>query len=390
MRSRPPATRPRTPRCEAMASALEQRLGEVIEANGRDMAAGAENGLSAALLDRLKLDEARVRGIAADVRKIAALPDPVGEVLEGWRLENGLEMRKVRVPLGVVAVVYEARPNVTIDCSALCLKSGNAIVLRGSSMATHSNAVLAEIAASAVESAGLPRGGRLAGRRRRPRRARRAGDPGRRRRPDHPARGRGAEGGAAGRRNRPGDLRRRRQLPRLRRRHAAPRRRAERSSSTPRSSGPESATRPRPCSSTPTRAPSSCRASLGELREAGVELRADARTRALAGDARRLAARRRRGGLGDRVPGADPRGQGRRLARRGDRPRQPLQLGPLRGDRHRLDRGRRALHARRRRGLRLRQRLDPLHRRRRVRDGRRDRQLDPEAARRAARSACAS
>ena len=142
---------------EAMASALEERLDEVLEANGRDMAAGAENGLSAALLDRLKLDEERVRGIAADVRKIAALPDPVGEVLEGWRLESGLEMRKLRVPLGVVAVVYEARPNVTIDCSALCLKSGNAIVLRGSSMATHSNAVLAEIAASAVESAGLPR-----------------------------------------------------------------------------------------------------------------------------------------------------------------------------------------------------------------------------------------
>jgi glutamate-5-semialdehyde dehydrogenase len=142
---------------EAMASALEQRLDEVIEANGRDMSAGAENGLSGALLDRLRLDEARIRGIAADVRRIAQLPDPVGEVLEGWRLENGLEMRKLRVPLGVVAVVYEARPNVTIDCSALCLKSGNAIVLRGSSIAVHSNAVLAEIAASAVESAGLPR-----------------------------------------------------------------------------------------------------------------------------------------------------------------------------------------------------------------------------------------
>lgn len=142
---------------EAMASALEERLEEVLEANGRDMAAGAEAGLSAALLDRLKLDEARVRGIAADVRRIASLPDPVGEVLEGWRLENGLEMRKLRVPLGVVAVVYEARPNVTIDCSALCLKSGNAIVLRGSSAAMHSNAVLAEVAGSAVESAGLPR-----------------------------------------------------------------------------------------------------------------------------------------------------------------------------------------------------------------------------------------
>jgi len=142
---------------EAMAGALEQRVDEVLEANARDIAASAEAGLSAALLDRLKLDEERVAGIAADVRGIAALPDPVGEVLEGWRLDNGLELRKVRVPLGVVAVVYEARPNVTIDCSALCVKSGNAIVLRGSSAATHSNAVLAEVAASAVESAGLPR-----------------------------------------------------------------------------------------------------------------------------------------------------------------------------------------------------------------------------------------
>jgi glutamate-5-semialdehyde dehydrogenase len=142
---------------DAMAGALEQRVDEVLEANARDIGAGAEAGLSTALLDRLKLDEERVAGIAADVRGIAALPDPVGEVLEGWRLDNGLELRKMRVPLGVVAVVYEARPNVTIDCSALCIKSGNAIVLRGSSAATHSNAVLAEVAASAVESAGLPR-----------------------------------------------------------------------------------------------------------------------------------------------------------------------------------------------------------------------------------------
>ena len=142
---------------EAMASALEDRLDEVLEANARDMEAGTEAGLSAALLDRLKLDEARVQAISDQVRDIAALPDPVGEVLEGYRLENGLEIRRVRVPLGVVAVVYEARPNVTIDCSALCLKSGNAIVLRGSSAATHSNAVLAEVAGTAVESVGLPR-----------------------------------------------------------------------------------------------------------------------------------------------------------------------------------------------------------------------------------------
>ena len=141
---------------EAMAAALERRVSEIVEANGRDMAAGEEAGLDAALLDRLKLTQERVAGIAGDVRAIAALQDPVGETIEGHRLPNGLDLRKLRVPVGVVAVVYKARPNVTIDCSALCIKSGNAIVLRGSSMASHSNAVLAAIARDAVVSAGLP------------------------------------------------------------------------------------------------------------------------------------------------------------------------------------------------------------------------------------------
>jgi glutamate-5-semialdehyde dehydrogenase len=131
----------------AIADALEARTAEIVEANARDMEAGREAGLSDALLDRLMLDEGRIAAIAAQVRDIAALRDPVGEVIEGFRLPNGLDVRKERVPLGVVAVVYEARPNVTIDAAALCLKSGNAIVLRGSSSAAHSNAVLAGIAA---------------------------------------------------------------------------------------------------------------------------------------------------------------------------------------------------------------------------------------------------
>jgi glutamate-5-semialdehyde dehydrogenase len=131
----------------AIADALEARTEEIVEANARDVAAGEDAGMSAALLDRLMLDRARVAAIAAQVRDIAALRDPVGEVIEGFRLPNGLDVRKERVPLGVVAVVYEARPNVTIDAAALCLKSGNAIVLRGSSSAAHSNAVLAGIAA---------------------------------------------------------------------------------------------------------------------------------------------------------------------------------------------------------------------------------------------------
>jgi glutamate-5-semialdehyde dehydrogenase len=142
----------------AIADALEARTPEILEANGRDMEAGRENGLSSALLDRLALDEARIAGIADGVRKIAALPDPVGEVIDGFRLPNGLDVRKVRVPLGVIAVVYEARPNVTIDAAALCLKSGNAIVLRGSSSAAHSNAVLASVAGDAAEGAGVPAG----------------------------------------------------------------------------------------------------------------------------------------------------------------------------------------------------------------------------------------
>jgi len=143
---------------EAIAAALVDRTPEILEANARDLEAGREAGLTAALMDRLALDERRVAVIASQVRDIVALPDPVGEVIEGRRLANGLEVRKVRVPLGVIAVVYEARPNVTIDAAALCLKSGNAIVLRGSSMAAHSNAVLASVAIEAALAAGLPEG----------------------------------------------------------------------------------------------------------------------------------------------------------------------------------------------------------------------------------------
>ena len=142
----------------AIADALEARTGEILEANARDLEAGRESGLSTALMDRLALDRQRVAAMATGVREIVALPDPVGEVLDGFRLPNGLDVRKVRVPLGVVAVVYEARANVTIDAAALALKSGNASVLRGSSSATHSNAVLASVAADAAEAAGLPPG----------------------------------------------------------------------------------------------------------------------------------------------------------------------------------------------------------------------------------------
>jgi glutamate-5-semialdehyde dehydrogenase len=142
----------------AIADALIARTDEIVEANARDMQAGRDGGLSSSLLDRLALNPARIAGIADGTRAIAALPDPVGEVVEGRRLPNGLDVRRLRVPFGVVAVVYEARPNVTIDAAALCLKSGNAVVLRGSSSAAHSNAILAEVAAEAATAAGVPDG----------------------------------------------------------------------------------------------------------------------------------------------------------------------------------------------------------------------------------------
>jgi glutamate-5-semialdehyde dehydrogenase len=143
---------------EAIAAAVVENGDMILDANGRDLEAGADSGLSDALMDRLALDERRLEEMARGVCRIAALPDPVGEVLDGHVLPNGLWMRRVRVPLGVIAVVYEARPNVTIDAAALCLKSGNAVVLRGSSTALHSNAALAAVAIRVATEAGLPAG----------------------------------------------------------------------------------------------------------------------------------------------------------------------------------------------------------------------------------------
>jgi glutamate-5-semialdehyde dehydrogenase len=141
---------------EAIAAALEERIDELLEANAADLLQAREAEYSGPFLDKLRLDGPRLAAMIAGVRQIAALPDPVGEVIEGFRLPDGLDVRKVRVPLGVIALVYEARPNVTIDATALCLKSGNAVVLRGSSAARRSNAALAEIATAAASSAGLP------------------------------------------------------------------------------------------------------------------------------------------------------------------------------------------------------------------------------------------
>jgi glutamate-5-semialdehyde dehydrogenase len=141
---------------EATARLLGERKAEILEANAADLADERAAGLTQALRDRLTLTEERVAAMAEGVRTVAALEDPVGDELERKRLISGLDLRKVRVPLGVVAVVYEARPNVTIDCAALTIKSGNAIVLRGSSYAERSNGALAAVVREALAEAGLP------------------------------------------------------------------------------------------------------------------------------------------------------------------------------------------------------------------------------------------
>lgn len=139
-----------------IADALMENCDAILEANTRDIANGEQAGMSAALLDRLRLSQARIAGMAQGVRDIIALADPVGRVLAGGNRPNGLQIVKVAVPLGVVAVIFEARPNVTADAAALCLKSGNAVILRGGKEAIHSNRAIAGIMRRALEKAELP------------------------------------------------------------------------------------------------------------------------------------------------------------------------------------------------------------------------------------------
>lgn len=140
---------------EAIALALEARQGEILEANGRDMAQAEQSGMRPAMLDRLRLTPERIAGMAKGVREVMALPDPVGEIMDTVVRPNGLNIRKVRVPLGVVGIIYEARPNVTVDAAVLCLKSGNAAFLRGGKEAFGTNLVLAGIMKDALAQAGL-------------------------------------------------------------------------------------------------------------------------------------------------------------------------------------------------------------------------------------------
>ncbi|GEA17392.1 glutamate-5-semialdehyde dehydrogenase [Moorella sp. E306M] len=142
----------------AMARALEEEQDFILEANARDMAAGREKGLSRALLDRLLLNEKRIKDMAVSLRELVALPDPVGEVTSMWTRPNGLQIGRVRVPLGVIGIIYEARPNVTVDAAGLCLKTGNAVILRGGSEAFNSNRALTQVISRAATAAGIPEG----------------------------------------------------------------------------------------------------------------------------------------------------------------------------------------------------------------------------------------
>ena len=142
----------------AMANALEEHSAQILAANAIDIQHGREKGMTASLIDRLMLNEARIAAMAEGLRQIIALPDPIGEVLGMQRRPNGLDIGKMRVPLGVIGIIYEARPNVTVDAAGLCLKSGNACILRGGSEAIHSNTAIAQILNGACQIAGIPLG----------------------------------------------------------------------------------------------------------------------------------------------------------------------------------------------------------------------------------------
>ena len=144
---------------KAAAAAMRSRAPEIIEANARDMEAGRRKGLTAALLDRLALDDQRIEATARGVESIADFNDPVGGVIAEWERPNGLRIQRVRVPLGVIGIIYESRPNVTADAGALCLKSGNAVILRGGTEAAHSNAAIHACLVEGLEAVGLPAAG---------------------------------------------------------------------------------------------------------------------------------------------------------------------------------------------------------------------------------------
>lgn len=141
---------------ELLANRLDKRKPDIIAANSKDVSRAGERGLSSAMLDRLTLDESAIEAMTAGLREVAALPDPVGEMVRMWKRPNGLRVGRIRVPIGIIGFIYESRPNVTIDAGALCLKSGNAVILKGGSDALHSNLILADLLAESLLESGLP------------------------------------------------------------------------------------------------------------------------------------------------------------------------------------------------------------------------------------------
>ncbi len=330
----------------AAADLLLDRAAEILAANAADVADAEAAGMDAGPLDRLRLTDARLEGMADGLREVAALPDPIGEVLDGWRRPNGLQIERVRVPLGVVAIIYENRPNVTSDAAGICLKSGNAALLRGSATALRSNIAIVDVLRDAAREGRAARptassSSRTSGTRPPSRSCssptRRLPDPARRpgAHPEHPRQ-----------RDRARDHRRRRQLPRVRRRGRRPRRGArhrreredEPAERVQRGGVAASCTR-----RSPTR---SCRAWPTRSREHGVELVGDDGAR------KRLAVDgcRHRRRLRPRVPRPRDGGGGRADARRRDRPRQPVRHRPHRGDPDARPRRGAAVHRRGRRG----------------------------------------
>ena len=314
----------------AIADALRRRSAEILTENDEDVRLARENRLADALVDRLLLDDDRLRDVEQAVRDIAALPDPVGQLVDGWRLDNGVELRKVRVPLGVIAVIYEARPNVTVDAAALCLKSGNAVILRGGSAALHTNRILAEVVQGAVIEVGSAARGRLvslAG----PQGAGGAAQAAQARRPRHPSGWGGAQGLPPRAQQGAGRLRRRRQLPRVRGRGRRPRQGAahHRQRQVPAAGRVQ---RRRDAAGARGR-----RGGVPAARRRGAQA---ARRRARRGQGgrghhRRPGAQaRQQGALRHGVPGAQAGRSRRRLAGRGRRPHRHVRHPALGGDRH--------------------------------------------------------
>ena len=227
------------------AEAIRERSAEILEANARDVEAAPGLGLNPAAIDRLTLNPKRLDEMAKGLLEVAALPDPVGEVITSSRRPNGLDVTQVRVPLGVIFMIFESRPNVTVDAAALCVKSGNAAILRGGKEAIHSNRALHRVLADELASSGLPEDSVALVADDRPRGRRAPAPDARLHRPGHPSRRRRADppGRRRGRDARPEALQR--HLPRLRRRPRRPRDGRPGRSSTPRPTAPASATPPR-------------------------------------------------------------------------------------------------------------------------------------------------